>query len=133
MNKTLFQKTIYKYNEPGDLIELIPFVRDINDLIPRRFSLVEHQFLLNSNEVVIQHLFHDSRSRTAPKNSIIALEYMGELGPSFDTRVEVPLFYSSLLGFSDWYRYPMGNYTMRITESNFSIREGLYIKARTRF
>ena len=31
-----------KFNEPRDLLELVPFVRDINRLIPKRFSLINH-------------------------------------------------------------------------------------------
>lgn len=124
---------ITKYNEPMDLIELIPVVRDINRLIPRRFSLVNHQFTLSPDQMVIQHQFNDIRSKTAVKNSIVSLSYYGDFGRSLSTRLDVPLFYSSIFGFSDWSRYPLGNYTMTINRTDFINNGAVYIKAQTRF
>src|SRR3989344_5321145 len=120
-NKILFnkdllrpQKEVYKYNEPFDLINLVPILRDINELIPRRFSLAEHDFVLAPQNITIRHEWMDVRSRRAEKTSIITLSYSGPSpspGPYAGSRLDVPLFYSSRLGFSDWTRYPMGNYT----------------------
>lgn len=125
-----------KINEPSDLANLIPIIRDINRLIPRRFSLADHQVTLNAHEMVIKHQFMDSKKKDAIKNSVITLGYDDVGGRNVDTYLEVPLFYSSASGpsLSDWYRYPLGNYTMRITRSStFSPEERLYIRAITRF
>ena len=123
----------YKYNEPIDLIELIPVIRDINRIIPRQFSLAEHDFRLDPQKVVIQHEFLDAKARASKKDSIISLSYTGATG-QLGTRFDVPLFYSSVFGFSDWTRYPLGNYTMTINRDNpFSNERMVYIKALTRF
>ena len=125
---------VYQYNEPFDLINLIPIVRDINKIIPRQFALAEHQFTLAPRQMVIQHEFLDVRTRTAEKNSIISFSYTGVMAGQLGTSLDMPLFYSSILGFSNWSRYPMGNYTMTIDRDNpFSDERMVYIKALTRF
>jgi len=123
----------YKYNTPEDLLNLIPGVREINRLIPRQFSLADHRIDLDPRSMVISHEFLDSKTRASPKNSIISMTY-SSLGRQFGTHLDVPLFYSSIHGFSNWSAYPLGNYTMTINKHN-KIRDEilLYIKARTRF
>ncbi|OGR52250.1 MAG: hypothetical protein A3I11_05350 [Elusimicrobia bacterium RIFCSPLOWO2_02_FULL_39_32] len=122
-----------KYNEPWDLIELIPVVRDINRMIPRRFSLVHHEFQLAPNQLVIQNSLFEPKIKSRPKNSIIALHYSGGFSSGFGTQLEVPLFYSSVIGVSEWSRYPVGSYKMIIQQSDFSISETLFIRAQTKF
>lgn len=122
-----------KYNEPWDLVELIPIVRDINRLIPRHFSLANQQFQLAANQVVIQNRLFESRIKSKPKNSIIALQYSGGSTSGFGTQLELPLFYSSVIGISEWSRYPVGSYKMIIRQSDFSISESLFIRAQTKF
>ena len=126
------QEPQYKYNEPADLIELIPIVRDLNRLIPKRFSIVNHQITLNSNEMVIKHHYLDVRAKRTRRNSIITVTYDDE-GGLYNTYLEVPLLYSPLFGFSDWSMYPVGNYTMRITRGGLFSEEKFYIRALTRF
>ena len=121
-----------RINEPADLLDLIPVVKEINQMIPRQFSLVNHEFSLATNQVVIQHHFYTERTKKSAKNSIISLSYYGDLGRQFETRVDVPLFYSPMVGVEDWNRYPMGNYTMTITQNRF-LDERFYIKAQARF
>src|SRR5260370_41102583 len=41
--------------EPLDLLNLIPVVRDINRMIPRQFSLAEHDVRLSPDKVIIEH------------------------------------------------------------------------------
>jgi hypothetical protein len=135
LNKGLLRprNEVIKYNEPMDLIELIPVIRDINRMIPRQFSLADHEFRLDPQKMVIQHEFLDLKARSSAKNSIISLTYTGVAG-QLGTRLDIPLFYSSVLGFSNWSRYPMGNYTMTINRDNpFSDEKLFYIKALTRF
>ena len=135
LNKNILrpQKEIYKYNEPYDLIELVPILRDINRMIPRQFALAEHEIRLDARYITIQHEFLDVRTRRANKNSIISLSYSTPMG-YFGSKLDVPLFYSSQLGFSDWSRYPMGNYTMTLNRDNpFGDERAVYIKALTRF
>ena len=135
LNKEILrpQKEIYKYNEPMDLIELVPILRDINRLIPRQFSLARHEFLLDPRHITIRHEWLDLRTRAAAKNSIISLSYSSPMG-YFGSRLDVPLFYSSAQGFSDWSRYPLGNYTMTLNRDGpFGDETSFYIKALTRF
>lgn len=135
LNKNILrpQKEVYKYNEPADLIELVPVLRDINRMIPRQFSLAEHEFLLNPSNITIRHELMDVRKRAAQKTSIISLTYSSPMG-YFGSRLDVPLFYSSKFGFSDWSRYPLGNYTMTLNRDNpFGGERTFYIKAQTRF
>ncbi len=122
-----------KYNEPADLIDLIPIIRDINALIPRSFSLAHHYFEVTGQRMVIQHHNLDLRTRTATKKAIIALYYTGDIGTTMGTEVEMPLFYSSILGLSSWYRYPMGNYRMTLDQTQTNRRDIFYIKAQTKF
>ena len=127
------QKEVYKYNEPADLIELIPVIRDLNRMIPRQFSLANHEVRLDPHFIRIQHEWLDVRTRTASKNSIISMTYSSPMG-TFGSRLDVPLFYSGALGFSDWSRYPLGNYTMTLDRDNpGGIDRSFYIKAMTRF
>lgn len=127
------QKEVYKYNEPADLINLVPILRDINEMIPRQFSLADHDVRLDPSRIVIQHEWMDSRIRNAEKNSVITLSYFST-GGYFGSRLDVPLFYSSQLGFSDWSRYPLGNYTMTFDRNSpFSPERAVYIRALTRF
>ncbi len=123
-----------KINEPSDLLNLVPFIKEINQIIPRQFSLVNHEFRLDPNQVVIKHQFLDERVRSVPKNSIISLSYYGDLGRQLETQLDVPLFYSSFYGYgiSDWNRYPVGNYTMTITQNRY-LENRLFIRAQTRF
>lgn len=122
----------YRFNEPGDLIELIPIVRDINRMIPRRFSLANHQFVLSSNQMVINHQFFDARARASSKTSVISFSYSGGVGHELTTQLDVPLFYSSLSNFAEMSAYPFGNYTMTINR-DYRIGNSLYIRAQTRF
>ncbi len=122
----------YRFNEPGDLIELIPIVRDINRMIPRRFSLANHQIVLSSNRMVINHQFFDARAKASSKISTISFSYSGSVGRELSTRLEVPLFYSSLSNFGRMSAYPMGNYTMTINR-DYDPVDALYIRAQTRF
>ncbi len=125
---------VYKYNEPADLINLFPLLKEINEMIPRQFSLADHQFVLDSNRVVIRHSFYDHRrARTANQSSIVSFSYSGNVGRQFSTNLDVPLFYSSILGFSDWSYYPLGNYTMTLSRDSFFTNETYYIRAITRF
>lgn len=129
---------VYKYNEPADLIELVPILRDINQFIPRNFSLAEHQFILSPNQMTVQHQFLDERTKRTPKNSFISFTYDEAFG-NYNTNVEVPLFYSPIVGLSgmrlsDWSRYPLGNYTMKIWRNEMYNNDNrLYIKAQTKF
>ncbi len=123
-----------RFNEPFDLVELIPIVRDINRMIPRSFSLADHEIQLDPRYMVIQHHFLDIQARSTAKTSVITFTYFGAMGSRLSTRLDVPLFYSSVMGFSNWSRYPMGNYTMRINRDNpFSEEGSVYIRALTRF
>lgn len=125
---------VYKYNEPGDLINLVPFLKEINEMIPRQFSLADHQFVLDTNRVVIRHSFyHSPHARNVNKSSVVSFTYSGNIGQQFSTNLDVPLFYSSILGLSDWSRYPLGNYTMTFTRDNYFANETYYIRAITRF
>ncbi len=125
---------IYKYNEPGDLINLFPILKEINEMIPRQFSLADHEFVLDTNRIVIRHSFYDTpRSRAASKFSVVTFTYSGNIGRQFSTNLDVPLFYSSIFGFSDWSRYPLGNYTMTFSRDNFLANETYYIRAITKF
>lgn len=136
LNKTLLlpPPVTYKYNEPADLVNLVPILREINEMIPRQFALAEHQFILDPNRLVIEHTFYDSSySRMTRKTSIISFSYAGNLGRQFSTHLDVPLFYSSIFGFSDWSRYPLGNYTMTFSRDSFLPNETYYIRAITRF
>ena len=128
------QAVIYKYREPMDLIELVPVLRDINRLIPRQFSLADHQLLLDPDHVTIRHEFLDAETRRRPKSSIISFSYTGGMGQRLGTKLDVPLFYSSIFGFSNWSSYPLGNYTMTIDRAApFQNENVLYIRALTRF
>lgn len=136
LNKTLLlpPPPTNKYNEPADLINLVPILREINEMIPRQFALAEHQFTLDPNRLVVEHSFYDSSySRMTQKTSIISFSYAGNLGRQFSTHLDVPLFYSSIFGFSDWSRYPLGNYTMTFSRDSFLPNETYYIRAITRF
>lgn len=136
-NKALLrpQKEVYKYNEPADLINLVPVLREINEMLPRQFSLAEHEFVLDPQRITIRHEWMDVRSRRAEKTSIISLSYSGPSpGPYYGSRLDMPLFYSSRMGFSDWSRYPMGNYTFTFDRNNpFNSERAVYIRALTRF
>ena len=129
------QKEVYKYNEPMDLINLVPGLRELNEMIPRQFSLAEHDFILAPQNITIRHEWMDVRSRRAEKSSVISLTYSGPSpGPYAGSRLDVPLFYSSRLGFSDWSRFPMGNYTFTFDRTSpFSSERAVYIRALTRF
>ena len=122
-----------KYNEPGDLIDLIPVVRDINALIPRNFLLAHHHFSIAGDKMVIRHQNLDTRTQSSRKKAMIVFFYTGDMGTSMGTEVEMPLFYTSVIGLSDWYRYPMGNYQMTLNQSQTNGRDTFYIKAQTKF
>lgn len=127
------EKEEIKYKEPLDLIELVPVLRDINRMIPRKFSLAEHQVTLAPREINIRHELYNARVRSAEKTSIISLSYSSGLGPEVGTRLEVPLFYSSYLGLTRWEPYPAGNYTMRFTRDGGGAPQELFIRAQTKF
>ena len=138
-NKALLrpQKEVYKYNEPADLIDLVPGLRELKAMIPRQFSLAEHEFVLDPQRITIRHEWMDVHSRRTEKNSIISLSYWGP-GPSpgiyAGSRLDVPLFYSSRFGFSDWSHYPMGNYTFTFDRNSpFNNERAIYLRALTRF
>ena len=134
-HQILFRKPIYKYNEPADLIDLVPGLREIKAMIPRQFSLADHEFVLDPQRITIHHEWMDVRSRRTEKTSIISLSYSGS-SPGFyaGSRLDVPLFYSSHFGFSDWSRYPLGNYTFTFDrDSPFNREQKVYIRALTRF
>lgn len=136
LNKSFLKPApvVTKYNEPWDLVELVPIVRDINRMIPRKFSLVNNDVRLDSNQMVIVHQFLDARARSAAKQSVITFSYSGPLGSRMGTRLDVPLFYSpDFLSLFNWQSYPMGNYTMTISRNNPSGEDTLFIKAQTRF
>ncbi len=122
-----------KYNEPADLIDLIPVIRDINALIPRSFSLAHHYFEVTGQKMVIQHNNLDFKTRVAPKKAIIALYYTGDIGTSLGAEVEMPIFYNSEIGLANWSRYPMGNYRMTVDQTHLNQRDIFYIKAQTKF
>ena len=122
-----------KYQEPSDLIDLVPVLRDINAMIPRRFSLFNHQVTLNSNEMVVKNYFLSEEQKRVPKNSVIFLGY-DDLGERMDTYFEMPLFYSSETTLAGWTHYPLGNYSVRMMRAQEEAREDrLYLKARVRF
>ncbi len=129
----LMPPVTYKYNEPGDLINLFPLLKQINEMIPRQFSLADHEFVLDTNRVVIRHSFYDTpRAKISSKLSVVSFTYSGNVGRAFATNLDVPLFYSSVFGFSDWSRYPLGNYTMTLSRDSF-LADTYYIRAITRF
>lgn len=119
-------------SDPMVLLELFPWVREINRWIPRRFSLAEHDVILDPNQIVIRHQFLNARARRTGKNSVLTLSYAGALGGEMNTRLELPLFYSPALGLFGWERYPFGNYTMTILRGGSSSKE-IYLRALTRF
>lgn len=130
-----FLKPVPEATRAGDpmvLLELFPWVREINRLIPRRFSLAEHDVILDPNQIVIRHQFLNTRVRQRAKNSLLTLSYSGALGREINTRMELPLFYSPALGLSGWERYPFGNYTMTILRGSAGSEE-IYLRALTRF
>ncbi len=127
------QKETYQYNEPFDLINLVPILKEINEMIPRQFSLASHDFRLSPNQLVIQHVFMDVRTRNAPKNSIISFSYLSGGGYA-GARLDVPLLYSSEFGLTTWTPYPLGNYTWTFDRGIESTQQKtVYIRALTRF
>jgi hypothetical protein len=124
-----------RIQKPEDLIDLIPFVRDLNRLIPRNFSLARHNFQIINDKIIINHEFLDVPTRNAVKTSLISLSYFGGWGPSVNAEVNVPLFYSQhpLTSASGWARYPMGNYTMTLNRGNLFNDERVYLRAVTKF
>ncbi len=128
------QKEVYKYNEPADLIELVPILRDINRMIPRQFSFADQEVRLDPRRITIQHQWLDARARKTPKTSIISMSWSSSSGGLFSSKLDVPLFYSGTLGFSDWSMYPLGNYTMTLNRNEFlEVEKSFYIRALTRF
>ena len=100
----------------------------------RQFALAEHKFLLDPSHITIRHEWMDSRIRKAPKSSIISLSYSSPGTNYFGSRLDVPLFYSSRFGLSEWSRYPLGNYTWTLDRTNsFSQERIVYIRALARF
>lgn len=122
-----------QYNEPADLVDLIPIVRDIKALIPHRFFLAYHNFEVKGHTMVIHHRNLDRRTQLSPKRATIALEYTGDIGTSFGTEVEMDLFYTPALGLTNWSRYPLGNYRMTLDQTQIYRRDALYLKAQTKF
>ena len=121
-------------NQPSDLIDRIPILRDFNRMVPRKFSLARHKIrFINASSVVIEKEFLDARDRSIPRNSIISFTYSGALGSSVSTFIEVPLFYSSFLGFTNWNPYSMGNYTITVNREISAPAERYNIVARARF
>lgn len=123
-----------RFKEPGDLVDLIPIVRDINRMIPRNFTLANQDFKILNNKLIINHEFLDYRARTARKASTISFSYSGGWGPTMNAQVDVPLFYSEhpLIYGTGWSRYPVGNYTMTLNQGG-NRDESVFIRAQTKF
>ncbi|OGR85003.1 MAG: hypothetical protein A2901_06045 [Elusimicrobia bacterium RIFCSPLOWO2_01_FULL_54_10] len=139
-NKFNCQELIYRKPEqhaiqkPMDLLDRIPIVRDINRMIPRKFSLARHKFrFINLNRIIIEKSYESLHSRQALKNSIISMTYAGAAGGAAYINLEVPLFYSESLGGSKWSAYPAGNYTVDVDRGSGSAEERFFLTARARF
>ncbi len=124
-----------KVNEPADLIDLVPVLRDIKRMIPKQFSIADHTCRVSANQVVIEHRYEDKKiSMVGTKNSIVSLSYSGALASDLSTLVHVPLAYKSGDGIimDGWARYPAGNYTITINRS-VALMNQIFLKAETRF
>jgi hypothetical protein len=123
-----------KYQRPEDLIELVPVLRDLNRLLPRHFSLADHNVVLSPDAMEVSHSYHPPGMSRLPKNSMVIFGYE-DFSPRWNQTFEMPLFFSPQSNFGDLAPYPFGsNYTWRVTRGDSGRTEFYYyLRARTRF
>ncbi len=123
-----------KVNEPSDLLDLVPVVRDIKKMIPKNFSLADHKCTLSSlNQLKIEHSYEEQDIvKTAAKNSIISISYSGPVATDISTQLYVPIAYKTDRAKRKWARYPMGNYTITVNRG-VPAPQAILVKAETRF
>jgi len=121
-------------NEPSDLIDLVPVLKDIKRMIPKQFTLANHTCTVSQNQLIIEHHYDNIISKALPKNAIISLSYSGSMGDEFSTHLELPLAYKPTEGIrGDWIRYPVGNYTVTVNRGLALANQSIFLKAQTHF
>lgn len=117
-----------KYKTPEDLLDVVPFLGEI----PRSFLLGDgYQMKLSVDQLRIDHMGRHSRSRGAKRTCMIGVSYTTPVAGFFTSRIDLPIFHSPTLAWSDWSVSSLGDYVVymsRIPAERSSIR--LAISAR---
>ncbi len=105
-----------KYKTPEDLIDKIPFLGDI----PRTFLMGDgYTMKLSGTQLRIDHMAEDSHSKGEKRTCMVGLSYITPVA-FFSTRIDIPIFNSPTLAFSDWSRSSLGDYVMYMSRTPVS-------------
>jgi len=97
-----------QYRTPEDVLDKIPLLGQI----PRSFLFGDgYTMKLTADQMRIDHMGRDSRSHGAQRTCMLGVSYTTPVA-FFTTRIDVPIFHSPTLAFSDWSRDSLGDYVV---------------------
>jgi len=97
-----------KYRSPEDMIELVPFLSSI----PRTFLFGDgYTVKLSADQMRIDHMGRDSRSKGSQRTCMLGITYTAPVA-FFTTRIDLPIFHSPTLAWSDWSANSPGDYVV---------------------
>jgi len=97
-----------KYRSPEDMIDMVPFLSSI----PRTFLFGDgYKVKLSADQMRIDHMGQDSRSNGAQRTCMLGVSYTAPVA-FFTTRIDLPIFHSPTLAFSDWSPSSLGDYVV---------------------
>jgi hypothetical protein len=110
-----------KYKTPEDVFDAIPIIGEL----PRTFLFGDgYKVKLSGQELRIDHMGLASNSQGSQRTCMIGVTYLTPVAGFFTTRVDLPLFHSPTLAWSDWSSNRLGDYVMymsRLPESHPSL------------
>jgi len=105
---TQFQAQDTQYKTPDDVLDRIPFLGDI----PRTFLMGDgYTMKLNVDELRLDHMGPHSQSKGVNRTCMFGVSYTTPVA-FFTTRIDLPLFSSPSLSFSDWQPNTLGDYVV---------------------
>jgi hypothetical protein len=97
-----------QYQTPEDLLNKIPFLGNI----PRSYNVGDgYTMKLSVDRLRIDHMGRASRSSGSNHTCMLGLSYTTPVA-FFSTRVDLPIFNSPTLAFSDWQASSPGDYVV---------------------